>query len=125
MRFSIHFAATDPLRTELEARLKQANEAKQQADKAQADRVRAMSEQELENLQRGQKISRELLIQGLFENANVAFQRGNNGESVASLDKALMHDPANAELLALRDLADRARHRRPRWSSSTPRAGPW
>lgn len=110
MRFSIHFAASDPLRTELETRLKQANEAKLKADKAQADRIRAMSESELEDLQRGQKISRELLIQGLFENANVAFQRGNYGESVASLDKALMHDPANAELLALRDLADRARH---------------
>jgi tetratricopeptide (TPR) repeat protein len=110
MRFSIHFSATDPLRQELEGRLKQAQEAKVQADKSRLEREKAAGAQELERMAREEKISQELLVRGLFDNANLEFQRGNYREAVASIDKALLHDPTNEQLLTLRDLADRARH---------------
>ncbi len=110
LRFSVHFQANDPLRKEVEARLAQATSQKQQADRDADARTRAASRSELDRIAREQQEAKELKVARLLEDANVQFQLGNYKQSVDRIDQALLLDPANPNALALRDLADRARH---------------
>ncbi len=110
LRFSNYVQSNDPLRKEAEQMLADAREQKQKADQESFDRAKAMSEAELNRISRDQQISRELKVERILEQANVDFQAGNYAGTVERVDQALLLDPANPMAIALRDLADRARH---------------
>lgn len=110
VRFSIHFQANDPMRKEIEVRMERATKAKAEADLAQDRAQRAASEADLERMAREQMVARELRVERLLDDANIKFQQGSYKEAVERIDQALMLDPTNPSALALRDLADRARH---------------
>lgn len=110
VRFSAYMQANDPLRKEAEAQLAAAREAKVKAEQDAMDRAKTASETELNRIARDQEISRELKVASLLEAANVQFQGGDYGKTVNLVDQALLLDPTNPTALALRDLADRARH---------------
>ncbi|MEC7725292.1 MAG: hypothetical protein VYD05_07250, partial [Planctomycetota bacterium] len=110
LRFSTYVQANDPLRTEAEAMLKQAQAAQQAALMAAEQDAKAASEGELARIARDREIARELTVERLLEAANVKFQNGAYEESVDLVDQALRLDPINPTATSLRDLADRARH---------------
>ncbi|MBP8299226.1 MAG: hypothetical protein KA020_02580 [Planctomycetes bacterium] len=110
MKYSAFAQANDPLRKTADMALAEAREAKQKADAAQVDRIKAASEQELARIERDQKIAKELRVSRILEQANLNFQAGQYQQVVAQVDQALMLDPTNPTAMALRDLADRARH---------------
>jgi Flp pilus assembly secretin CpaC/tetratricopeptide (TPR) repeat protein len=110
LRFSDFVQPNDPLRREAETQLQAAQDAKRRADAEAIDRARTASEAELGRIARDQEISRELRVASLLEAANVQFQGGDYARTVNLVDQALLQDPTNPSALALRDLADRARH---------------
>jgi type II secretory pathway component GspD/PulD (secretin) len=110
LRFSTYVQQNDPLRKAAEKGLNDARDAKAKADLDALDRARLASETELNRIARDQQITRELKVANLLEAANVQFQGGNYAKAVGLVDQALMLDPTNPAGLALRDLADRARH---------------
>ncbi len=110
LRFSEYVQPNDPLRREAETQLQNARDAKRRADAEALDRARTASEAELNRIARDQEITRELRVASLLEQANVDFQAGNYERTVSLVDQALLQDSTNATALALRDLADRARH---------------
>jgi tetratricopeptide (TPR) repeat protein len=123
MRFSMYAQANDPTRKEAELMLAKAREAKVQADRDAMDRAKAASETEMVRMARDEEIARELRVERILEAANVKFQSGSYLDAVNLVDQALVLDPNNADAMALRDLADRARHatvldaNRERWRS--------
>ncbi|MFY9344510.1 MAG: hypothetical protein WAT39_18600 [Planctomycetota bacterium] len=110
VRFSSYMQPNDPLRKEAELALQQGRDAKVKAEQEALDRARMASESELARMARDQQINRELRVASLLEAANVKFQSGDYGKSLELVDQALQLDSVNATALALRDLADRARH---------------
>ncbi|HZN39835.1 MAG TPA: hypothetical protein VFD82_13580 [Planctomycetota bacterium] len=110
MRYSRYTQANDPLRKQAELLLADAVEAKRKAEKQASDQAKQASETELNRIARDQEIARETHVDRLLEAANVKFQAGEYATTVNLIDQALLMDPTNAEALALRDLADRARH---------------
>jgi tetratricopeptide (TPR) repeat protein len=110
MRYSAYAQANDQLRKEAELALAEATEAKQKADLEHVNRVKAASEQEMSRIERDQKIAKELRVSRVLEQANLSFQAGQYQQTVTLVDQALMLDPTNPTGMALRDLADRARH---------------
>jgi Flp pilus assembly secretin CpaC/tetratricopeptide (TPR) repeat protein len=110
LRFSEFVQQNDALRREAESQLEAAREAKRRADAEALDRARTASEAELNRIAREQEISRELRVASLLEEANRQFQGGDYAKTVNLVDQALLQDPTNPTALALRDLADRARH---------------
>jgi tetratricopeptide (TPR) repeat protein/Flp pilus assembly secretin CpaC len=110
IRFSVYLQPNDKLHTLAEARLQEAQKAKAEADKIASQRAQAASQDELARIAKDQQVSREVRLDRLLADANVEFQRGNYKQSVASVEQALLLDPTNPTALALRDLADRARH---------------
>lgn len=110
LRFSNYVQPNDPLRTEAERLLQSAKEAKLRAEQESLDRAKTASEAELNRIARDQEVSRELKVASLLEAANVQFQGGDYARTVQLVDQALQLDPTNPTALALRDLADRARH---------------
>lgn len=110
LRFSIYVQANDPLRTEAESMLSQAQEAHQGAMQAAEMDAKSASEAELARIAREREIARELSVERLLEASNVKFQNGEYEDSVDLVDQALRLDPINPTATALRDLADRARH---------------
>ncbi|MBM4063007.1 MAG: hypothetical protein FJ265_18215 [Planctomycetes bacterium] len=110
LRYSPFAQADDEQRREAEKALEEARQAKVKADLDQLDRIRFASDQELARLESEQKIARELRVERILEQANLSFQAGQYLQSVALVDQALLLDPTNPTAMALRDLADRARH---------------
>jgi type II secretory pathway component GspD/PulD (secretin) len=110
LRFSPYSQPNDPQRKAVELALAEARAAKTKADKDRYDQSIAASEAELARLARDQQIAQELRVERMLEKANVEFQNGNYQTSVGLVDQALLLDPVNPTALALRDLADRARH---------------
>lgn len=110
VRFSDFVQPNDPLRKEAEAALQEGRAAKVKAEQEAMDRATMASESELARMARDQQINRELRVATLLEAANVQFQQGNYQTALNVLDQAVALDPTNANALALRDLADRARH---------------
>ena len=110
MRLSEFFQPNDPLRVEGELRLKNAREAKLAADKKQFDQAAASSQEQLDAMARDQRQALKSRVSTLIETANRRFQAGQFQEAVELVDQALQLDPANAAAIALRDVADRARH---------------
>ncbi len=110
VRLSPHFQPNDPLLRRAEADLETARTAKVEADKRDLERLRNASESELNRLAGEQQEARELRVQRLLEDANRQFQGGQYAGAVERIDQALTIDPTNTSTVALRDLADRARH---------------
>ena len=110
VRFSNYLQPNDPLRKEAELMLSQAQEGKRQADQQALTSAKQKSEAELNRIQRDQDIARETRVASLLEAANVKFQSGDYEKTVNLIDQALVFDPTNPSAMALRDLADRARH---------------
>lgn len=110
LRFSTYVPPNDPLRKEADLLLSTAREAKRKAEQEALDRAKTASEQELNRIARDQQIAREARVARYLEEANLRFQSGNYERTVEIVDSALMLDPTNPTALALRDLADRARH---------------
>jgi type II secretory pathway component GspD/PulD (secretin) len=110
MRYSRYAQANDPLRKTAETLLADAVEAKRKAEKDAQDKAKQASETELNRIARDREIARETHVDRLLEAANVRFQAGEYASTVNLIDQALLMDPTHAEALALRDLADRARH---------------
>ncbi|MBX3461753.1 MAG: hypothetical protein KF830_01165 [Planctomycetes bacterium] len=110
LRFSAYAQANEPLRREAENLLAAAREAKKNAERDAFDRAKQASEAELQRMQREMDLQREGRVERLVEQANLNFQSGNYQNTLALLDQALLLDPTNGTALALRDLADRARH---------------
>lgn len=110
LRFSEFYQPNDPLVKEAEQLLERASKAKIDADKQELDRARAATSSELARMSREQEVAKELKVDRLIEDANRKFMDGEFQGAVESLDKALLVDPTNPAALALRDLADRARH---------------
>jgi tetratricopeptide (TPR) repeat protein/Flp pilus assembly secretin CpaC len=110
VRFSNYLQPNDPLRKEAELMLTKAQEGKRQADQQALDSAKQKSEAELNRIQRDQDIARETRVASLLEAANVKFQSGDYEKTVNLIDQALVFDPTNPSAMALRDLADRARH---------------
>jgi tetratricopeptide (TPR) repeat protein len=108
--FSTFVQPNDPLRTETELLLKQAQDAQRNAQRTQLENAKAGSEAELARIARDRDIARELSVERLLEAANVKFQNGEFADSVDLVDQSLRIDPINPTATALRDLADRARH---------------
>ncbi len=123
MRFSDFAQPNDPLRKEADLMLAEARAAKVKAEQESLDRAKVASEAELNRLAADQEITRELKVASLLESANVSFQAGEYQQTVSRIDQALLMDPTNPTALALRDVADRARHNtqmdvsRERWRS--------
>lgn len=110
LRFSAYVQPNDPLRTEAESLLEQARQASRSALQQAEQDAKAASEAELARIARDREIARELSVERLLEAANVKFQNGEYADSVNLVDQALRLDPINPTAMALRDLADRARH---------------
>lgn len=110
LRYSQFFQPNDPLVREAEKKLEAASTAKIEADKQELDRARAATGAELERMSRERVIARELKVERLLEDANRKFQEGAFASAIESIDQALLLDPTNPTAIALRDLADRARH---------------
>jgi type II secretory pathway component GspD/PulD (secretin) len=110
LNFSTFVQPNDPLRTETEILLKQAQDAKRNADRTELQNAKNGSEAELARIARDRDIARELSVERLLEAANVKFQNGEFADSVDLVDQSLRLDPINPTATALRDLADRARH---------------
>ncbi len=110
MRFSAYAQANEPLRQQAETLLAQAREAKQNAERDAMDRAKQASEAELQRMQREMELQRAGRVERLLEQANISFQSGDYQRSLSLLDQALLQDPTNPSAVALRDLADRARH---------------
>ncbi|MBK8097813.1 MAG: hypothetical protein IPK26_11940 [Planctomycetes bacterium] len=110
LRNSIYVQPGDALLKDVENRLSQAHAAKIQSDKDREAAAKAASSAELDRIARAQEVARELRVERLIEDANVQFQRGQYAASVDRLDQALLLDPTHKVGVALRDLADRARH---------------
>lgn len=110
LRLSPHFQPNDPLLRRAEAELEAASKAKVEADKQDLQRLRNASDSELNRLAQQQQEAREVRIQRLVEDANRQFQDGQYAAAVERIDQALLIDPTNPATVALRDLADRARH---------------
>ncbi|GAB4157940.1 MAG: hypothetical protein Fur0037_25670 [Planctomycetota bacterium] len=110
LKFSIYIQPNDALRKSAESKAKAAQEAKAKAESDALLAQKAQSQQELERVAREQAEARAGKVQRLLEDANSRFQNGLYEEAVTRVDQALLLDPANPTALALRDLADRARH---------------
>ncbi|MCC6670618.1 MAG: hypothetical protein IT458_06135 [Planctomycetes bacterium] len=110
LRYSIYYEPGQNLEKQVEGKLAQARDAKQQAEQAQAEQRRMTSQRELEEQERKQRIARESRVKRLLEQANYDFQTGRYDSSVQLLDQALQLDPTNGYATSLRDLASRARH---------------
>lgn len=110
MKFSVYAEINDPLRKEAEARLADARAKKAAAEQQALDSARSASEDELRRMARNQQIAQEQKVDSLLENANLRFQAGDYPETLHLVERALLQDPTNQTALALRDLADRARH---------------
>ncbi|MGE3171137.1 MAG: hypothetical protein AB7O97_00840 [Planctomycetota bacterium] len=110
LRLSPHFQPNDPLLRRAEMELQSAQGRKVEADKQNLESMRAASEAELARIARDQQQAREVRIERLLEDANLQFQSGQYAAAVERVDQALLIDPTNAATVALRDLADRARH---------------
>lgn len=110
LQFSIYVQPNDTLRTRVQTRLQEARTARAQAEAEGQRAQQAASQAELERLAREQRAQREGRVERLLEDANLRFQNGDYAEAVRRVDQALLLDPTNPGALALRDLADRARH---------------
>ncbi len=127
---AILFLEYSPLVTPGDALLKRAKALRDAAQQAQANamaneqsRRTAQSQQDLADAERINKIQRDAKVTRLVSQANRDFQGGQFKHAVDILDQALFLDPNNEHAIALRDLADRARHEnnselyRSRWKS--------
>ncbi len=94
----------------LAQKLDDARQAKMQADEAETAEAEAASRAELARAERAARIRRGERVKRLLEQANFDFQNGNYESAVTTLDEALTQEPNNGNALALRDLAERARH---------------
>lgn len=110
MRLSEFFQPNDTLRQEGEQRLADARKQKLDADKKRLDNATATSQEQLDKMSREQQASRQNRVTTLIETANLRFQAGQFKDAVEMVDQALQLDPTNATAIALRDVADRARH---------------
>lgn len=110
LRYSVYIQPNDALRQAAQVRLEEAQKAKAQAELDAQQSQRARSQQELDRLAREQAAAREGRVQRLLEDANGRFQNSDYIPAVTRVDQALLLDPTNPGALALRDLADRARH---------------
>ncbi|HLQ38356.1 MAG TPA: hypothetical protein VK348_11165, partial [Planctomycetota bacterium] len=110
LNFSQHFPPNDPLRKEAEERLDSATKAKAEADKAQGRSLQAASQADLDREARDLAAAKATMVERYLQDANVKFQSGDYKEAVDRVQQALLQDPTNPTALALRDLADRARH---------------
>ncbi len=110
LRYSPFAQANDEQRKEAEKLLADARAAKLKADQESVDRTKQASEQELSRIARDQELAKELRVERILEQANLRFQGGQYAQTVSLVDQALLLDPTNPTGLALRDLADRARH---------------
>ena len=110
LRSSQYVRPNDPMRLQAEKMLQDAKDAKAKAEIDSVNSARARSQADVERLEREQSISRDTKVASLLEGANLKFQSGDYGETVRLVDMALLMDPTNPTALALRDLADRARH---------------
>lgn len=110
LKYSVYVQPNDTLRKQADVRLADAVKAKAKAEQDAVESQRAASQAELDRISREQAAAREGRVDRLLEDANEKFQNGSYAEAVKRIDQALLLDPTNPSALALRDLADRARH---------------
>ncbi|MCR9247107.1 MAG: hypothetical protein NXI31_18905 [bacterium] len=110
MRYSAFAQANDGLKKEAERMLAEAQEAKRMADAAELEAQEAQSASDLARQEAEARAARELTVQRILDQANLEFQAGQYARSLEYVDEALLRDPTNPTAMALRDLADRARH---------------
>ena len=110
MRYSQYTQANDQLKKRAEHMLEKAQQAKRDADAAELAAQEAKSAADLAREEAENRAARELTVTRILNQANIEFQAGQFARSLAYVDEALIRDPNNPDALALRDLADRARH---------------
>lgn len=110
LRFSAYIQANDPLAVEAKNLFALAQAKKAEAELKAAADARTKSQSELDALARKQARDKEGQVDRLLEAANLKFQDGDYQATVDLVDQALYHDPVNPTAMALRELADRARH---------------
>ena len=110
MRFSQFAQANDDLKQRAERALAEAEQKKREADAADMQARDKQSQQELAADEAAARAQKELTVARILDQANLEFQSGQYGRSLAYVDEALLRDPNNPTALGLRDLADRARH---------------
>jgi tetratricopeptide (TPR) repeat protein len=110
LRLSVYVPPTSELRTMLETKLKNAQDLKERAEREVAEARRAASRKELEDAEQRLRIQRATRVDRLLTEANYDFQVGNFERAVQNIDMALHENPTSQHALALRDLAERARH---------------
>lgn len=110
MRYSAYADANDDLRQRAERLLAEAQQAKRDADAEDLQRQEARSQADLAREEAEARAARELTVNRILDQANLEFQAGQYERSLDYVDEALLRDPTNPTAMALRDLADRARH---------------
>ncbi|MCA8974872.1 MAG: hypothetical protein KDC98_09120, partial [Planctomycetes bacterium] len=110
MRHSPFAQSNDELKQRAEALLAEAQQKKSNADaKDLADRM-TQSQADLDREEAENRQINELAVTRNLDQANLEFQKGQFARSLEFVDEALLRSPNNQTALALRDLADRARH---------------
>ncbi|PIE22844.1 MAG: hypothetical protein CSA62_10370 [Planctomycetota bacterium] len=96
----------------LRAKMEQAEKARDEFAQRIAERKARETREELVKAERAEAKRTRAKVRKLFDQANLAFQNRQYGESVTYLDRALLYDPLNAPAQELRELALRARQDR-------------
>ncbi|MCA8954394.1 MAG: hypothetical protein KDE27_33115, partial [Planctomycetes bacterium] len=110
MRYSPYAQANDELKQRAERALAEAEQMKREADAADLQRQEAQSQADLARQEAESRAARELAVNRILDQANLEFQAGQYERALDYVDEALLREPTNPTAMALRDLADRARH---------------
>jgi hypothetical protein len=112
IRYSPWFTPGSEQERNLEVKEQQAENARDELAARIANREARETREQLAEAERAQRNRVRTKVRELFDQANLAFQNRQYGESVTYLDRALAYDPLNTPAQELRELALRARQDR-------------